>query len=75
MINYQLAMNSEVRIDVFNQLGQKINCLFSGMQATGNHQLVWDGTDFDGDRVASGLYFYQLAGNNFSIQRKMLFIQ
>ncbi|MFB3041402.1 MAG: hypothetical protein ACE1ZS_06320 [Candidatus Poribacteria bacterium] len=41
----------------------------------GTHEVVWDGSDSQGNVVASGLYFYQLKAGSFVETRKMLFIR
>lgn len=39
--------------------------------AAGSHGVRWDGSDDRGDRVSSGVYFYQLQVGEFSEIRKM----
>jgi len=74
-IEYEIATSSEVNLTVFNILGQTIKILKTGFVSAGIHNTSWDGTDSEGNPVASGVYFYRLtAGDNF-IQRKMLLLR
>ena len=60
IIPYQLAATSQVRLDVFNTLGQRMATLVNGNQEAGSYQAQWDGTDAAGRAAAAGLYFYRL---------------
>ncbi|MCI0514310.1 T9SS type A sorting domain-containing protein [candidate division KSB1 bacterium] len=66
-IAYTIAQPGEVRLEVFNTLGQKIQTLIHQYQSTGNYSVQFDGTT-----LASGIYFYQLTVNNVIQTRKML---
>ena len=60
IIPYQLAATSQVRLDVFNTLGQRMATLVNGNQEAGSYRVQWDGTDAAGRAAAAGLYFYRL---------------
>ena len=60
IIPYQLAATSQVRLEVFNTLGQRMATLVDGNQEAGSYQAQWDGTDAAGRAAATGLYFYRL---------------
>ncbi|MCH8993155.1 MAG: T9SS type A sorting domain-containing protein, partial [Acidobacteria bacterium] len=49
----------DVRVEVFNVLGQRVVTLHEGQLAAGHYALQWDGRDGSGRAVASGLYFYR----------------
>ncbi len=44
-----------VRVAVYNQLGQRVETLFEGEMAKGEHRIMWDGA-----RHGSGVYFISL---------------
>ncbi len=72
-IRYTLAEASDVRLTVYNSLGQRVRVLVNTTQSQGAYTAVWDGRDHLGREVSSGLYLYQLeAGANVSV-RKMVF--
>ena len=60
IIPYQLAATSQVRLEVFNTLGQQMATLVDGNQEAGSYQAQWDGTDAAGRAAAAGLYLYRL---------------
>ena len=60
IIPYQLATTSQVRLEVFNILGQRVATLVDDQQAAGAYRARWDGTDAAGGAAASGVYFYRL---------------
>ena len=60
IIPYELAATSQVRLDVFNALGQRMATLVDGEQGAGVYQVRWDGTDESGRAVAAGVYLYRM---------------
>ncbi len=57
--SYSLANESNVTLTLFNIKGQKIRTLVSEEQNAGLHQVNWDGTDEQGKKVSTGIYFSQ----------------
>jgi hypothetical protein len=49
-----------VRVAVFNILGQPVATLLAGRVEAGMHRVVWNGLDTQGRSVASGVYFVQM---------------
>jgi len=74
-INYELQTDGIVTITIFNSLGQQVRVLFNGNQRAGEYSIVWDGGNDEGQRVASGLYFYQLSVNNYTSSKKMVLLR
>jgi len=74
-IVYELPWAADVRVEIFNSLGQRVNLLVDGRQNAGRQQLVWDGRDDHGTSLAGGIYFYRLQSQGFSQTRKMLLIK
>ena len=60
IIPYQLAASSEVRLEVFNLLGQHIATLVDGERPAGFHTATWYATDGVGRAVAAGVYIYRM---------------
>jgi hypothetical protein len=65
--------NGKVTLDIYNVLGQKVNTLVNSRQVEGSYDVVWDGTNFSGKSVASGIYFYKLKSVAGVKTKKMLF--
>ncbi len=59
-IPYQLSMASDVKIAIYNFLGQHIATLIDERQAAGDYRATWKGTDKNGNAVAGGIYFCRL---------------
>jgi hypothetical protein len=64
-----------VSLRIYNMLGEVVRELVAGELAPGNYRQVWDGLDNFGQRMASGLYVYQLRAGSFSISRKLLLMK
>jgi len=69
-INYQTSEAGYVTVSVYNTLGQEVAGLVNGFQPAGNYKVR-----FDGDNLASGIYFYKLEVNKISVVRKMILLR
>ncbi len=74
MIPYQLPAAMQVRLEVFNILGQRVATLVDGERPAGFHTASWDATDAAGQAVGAGVYLYRLSGDGVQTTRSMLLI-
>ncbi|UCB52968.1 MAG: T9SS type A sorting domain-containing protein [Candidatus Zixiibacteriota bacterium] len=74
-IEFVLPKSGEVRVDVFNILGQRVRALVYRDFTTGRHLTTWDGRDDSSEEVASGVYFYRLKSPDFVETRRMLLMR
>ncbi|MCK6559845.1 S8 family serine peptidase [bacterium] len=80
-IAYSLPQNAEVKLTVYDVLGQQVASLVSGSQPAGTHLATWNGRDALGRPVASGIYFYRMqataahGGREFRAVRRLLVLQ
>ncbi|MCF7814077.1 MAG: lamin tail domain-containing protein [Candidatus Cloacimonetes bacterium] len=76
-IFFELAQNSEVQLTIYNMLGQKITTLVDENFEAGQKQAVWNGTDREGKKVTSGIYFYELhvKDTDYTSTKKMLLLK
>lgn len=74
-ITFYLDQPGTVRIEVYNIAGQRVTTLTNQFMSTGQHEVVWEGTDDNGDRVASGTYLYRLRAGDISETRKMILLK
>ena len=70
IISYNLPFRSDVCINIYDILGNKIFNLNQGEQPAGNYQVEWDANDF-----ASGIYFYEIQAANFINIKKMILLK
>ncbi len=59
-VNFSLPRNENVRLAVFNTLGQEIAALLEDRLAAGNHTWRWDGRQVNGEPAPAGIYFIRL---------------
>jgi hypothetical protein len=68
VIPYQLAEASQVRLNIYNFLGQQLICLVNEYQPVGNYSIDWNAKDCKGNQIENGLYLYKLENGNNSVQ-------
>ncbi|MBN1348304.1 T9SS type A sorting domain-containing protein [candidate division KSB1 bacterium] len=73
-IRYSLDNEVQVELSVFNVLGKKVKILVNAKKSAGYHTLEWDGTDLNGNRVGSGVYYLKLkiAEGNSEIRKMVM---
>ncbi|MBT8392211.1 MAG: T9SS type A sorting domain-containing protein [Ignavibacteriaceae bacterium] len=79
-IEFSLPAASDVKLSVFNILGQQVATLLNEQRGAGNHSVVWNATDDYGTKLSSGIYFYKLNafgidGNEYADIRKMVLLK
>jgi hypothetical protein len=74
-IHYELPQGSEVKLNVYNLLGQKIRTLINTKIEAGRHQIIWDGRNDSGISVASGIYLYHFEAEYYSKVMKMVLMR
>ncbi|MDH3199011.1 MAG: T9SS type A sorting domain-containing protein, partial [Candidatus Krumholzibacteria bacterium] len=74
-IAYSLAGRGEVSLRVYDAAGRMVRELVAGVRGPGRYEETWDGRDYRGSRVASGVYFYRLEAGDFTSTRKMALLK
>lgn len=75
VISFELPVNSDVTLSVYNTNGQLVKQVANGNFASGSHSFIWDATDARGIRVASGVYLYVIKAGEFTSQRKLVLLK
>ncbi len=71
-ISYMLARNGNVKLTVYNLLGQTVATLVNQRQNAGQHRVVFDTSKF-AQQLPSGVYFYAIqTADYFSVKKMML---
>lgn len=74
-IRFDLPQAGQVRLEIFDVLGQQIRVLVAQALPAGGHQFIWDGRDHSGRQVGSGMYLYRLEVGAFTQVRRMLLLK
>jgi hypothetical protein len=74
-IAFDLPETQGVRLAVFDVRGRRVRVLVDQPLEAGSHTVVWDGTDGQGRRVASGVYLYRIEAGPLHETRRMLLVK
>lgn len=74
-IGFTLTRYQRATLQIFDILGRLVDCPLDGQLPPGEHILVWNGTDTEGNPLASGMYFYRLVSEEGTAVRKMALIK
>lgn len=69
-INYTLSQKSKIRLDIYNNSGEKIVTLKDGIEYAGSHSILWNAMDYP-----SGLYFLRIEAENFRETYKLMLVK
>ena len=69
-IRFGLPKATDVKIDLYNILGQKVVTLFDAHKPAGYHVI-----DFDGNKFATGVYIYRIETDEFQDVKKMVLLK
>lgn len=69
-ISYQLPVESNVELIIYNLVGQIVTTLVAEKQAPGSYQYRWDANN-----LASGTYLYRLRAGDFIETKKLLLLR
>lgn len=74
-IEFALTQKSDVRLVVYNLLGQQVRVLANESVNPGVYKVEWDGKDELGQKVASGIYLYRITAGNYVETKKMVLMK
>ncbi len=67
VISYQLSAASYVVLNVYDVLGREVARLVNERENSGDHKVT-----FEGSKLSSGVYFYRLSADGFTVTKKMI---
>lgn len=70
VIKYQIPSSDFVSLKVYNEAGMEIADLVNENQTPGTYEIK-----FDGSKLSSGIYFYNIIAGEFNTTKKMLLIK
>ncbi len=74
-IRYDLPVSRQVKLTIYNVLGQKVKVLVDEIQDAGHKSVIWNGKDEGDGEVASGIYFYKIKAENYKKTKKMVLLK
>src|SRR5574342_625908 len=69
-IRYSIPQTTFVSLKIYDILGNEIAALVNEEKQIGNYEV-----EFKGDRLSSGIYFYNLKAGEFSETKKMIILK
>lgn len=75
VIAFSIPRQVLVSLEIYSVSGQKIMTLMEKKLAAGTHKLAWEGTDSNGQQVASGVYLLKLQAGSFRATRKLVLMR
>ncbi|NOZ63282.1 MAG: S8 family serine peptidase [Calditrichaeota bacterium] len=73
-IKYDLGQPGDVKITIYNILGQKVKTIVDDFHSAGHYVRYWDGLNSSEQRMAAGIYFCQIKFKNQTSVKRMVFL-
>jgi hypothetical protein len=74
-IRYALPKGSHVTLKIYNLRGELVKILVNGYQSAQNHQVTWNGDNESGQKVAAGIYLYQLQAGDYQKTMRLILLK
>jgi hypothetical protein len=75
VIEFRIPTRERIELNVYDLRGRRVRSLAAGVKAAGTHRATWNGRDGNGNRVAPGVYWYQLKGASFVRTSRMVMLE
>jgi hypothetical protein len=69
-IKFALPVKTNLSLNVYNTLGEKVAEIFNGEMEEGYHEMM-----FDASSLSSGVYFYKIESENFNSTKKLMLLK
>ncbi|MBD3217818.1 MAG: T9SS type A sorting domain-containing protein, partial [candidate division Zixibacteria bacterium] len=74
-ITYKLTRGSNVSLEIYNTMGQKVRTLVDEYRDAGRYTVEWDSKNDAGSDVASGVYLYKMRAGETVDSKKMTLLK
>ncbi|MFA8344078.1 MAG: collagenase [Rhodothermaceae bacterium] len=75
-IDFSVAEESWVKVTIYNMLGEVVKELVNeASMKPGKHTVIWNGTNQENQKVASGIYIYNFKSKQFNKSKKVLLLK
>lgn len=75
VVEFELPTAGQVKLEIFNVLGQQVAVPVDGRYLAGRHRTEWDAVLKSGRPAPSGIYFYRLRTSTGTLVRKMVLVK
>jgi hypothetical protein len=75
VIDFTMPDDGPAALRIYDVAGRLVRTLISGTVTAGPHSEPWNGLDDNGNRVASGVYFYRLQTGGQTFTRKLVLLR
>jgi hypothetical protein len=69
-IQFSIAQAGNVKIDIYNVAGKKVETIVNSNYARGTYNVNWNAMNY-----SSGVYFYKIESGNFNMLKKMVLLK
>jgi hypothetical protein len=73
--SFSLTSKVQVRLEIYNILGQRVRTLVNKEMPAGEYKVQWDGRNDVGKFLGSGAYFYRIGAGDYIKTRKMILLK
>ena len=74
-IKYELFKSGRVKIAIINSKGEEVRSIINRYHYVGEYLIQWDGTDGQGRKIASGIYFYKIISDGKIKTQRMIYLK
>jgi len=71
-IQWQIPVSSNVVISIYDATGRIVKTIVNGSYTPGYYNVTWDRSDENHNKVASGIYFFEMRTDKYSARHKMV---
>ena len=74
-IVYDIPEVTDVTLEIYNVMGQRVRTLAQGSHEAGRYQIVWNATNDFGQALSSGMYVYRIQAGDFVSVKKLVLMK
>ena len=74
-IVYDIPEVTDVTLEIYNVMGQRVRTLAQGSHEAGRYQIVWNATNDLGQALSSGMYIYRIQAGDFVSVKKLVLMK
>jgi len=72
LISFNIGTQNTYSLAIYDLFGNLVKTLANENMSSGPHNIIWDGTNDNGNFVSNGVYVYRLVGGNLSVSNRLV---